>query len=40
MFEKLQADYQRFLAVDAAFIAYVTGPNGQAILAKYGFMKP
>jgi molybdate transport system substrate-binding protein len=25
---------------DAAFIAYVTGPDGQAILAKYGFMKP
>jgi len=27
-------------AADAAFIAYVMGPEGQAILAKYGFMKP
>ena len=27
-------------AADAAFIAYVMGPDGQAILAKYGFMKP
>jgi molybdate transport system substrate-binding protein len=27
-------------AADAAFIAYVTGPEGQAILAKYGFLKP
>ena len=26
--------------VDAAFIAFVTGPEGQAILAKYGFGKP
>ena len=24
----------------AAFVAYVTGPQGQAILAKYGFKKP
>jgi len=27
-------------AADAAFIAFVTGPDGQAILAKYGFGKP
>lgn len=26
--------------VDAAFIAFLTGPDGQAILAKYGFTKP
>jgi molybdate transport system substrate-binding protein len=27
-------------ATDAAFISYVTGADGQAILARYGFMKP
>src|SRR4051794_10940253 len=27
-------------AVDAAFITFLTGPDGQAILAKYGFGKP
>ena len=26
--------------VDAAFIKFLTGPNGQAILAKYGFGEP
>jgi molybdate transport system substrate-binding protein len=26
--------------VDAAFITFLTGPDGQAILAKYGFGKP
>jgi ABC-type molybdate transport system substrate-binding protein len=27
-------------AVDQAFIDYVLGPDGQQILAKYGFMAP